>query len=172
MVVLRPTRKLHTLLPPAAEAPCRSDTALGDWYCNRIVIDGRPLLLLVSSTSLLSLLEPAREIRTLARRLADLVDARLRRLGVIRLVRQAEGAAMSPVTIAPTADRAVLGIMVDFAKAVPFYLDQGTWDDAELRTAEARLAETPCFATDNARVLFPDKKASELLHGKWESGAR
>jgi hypothetical protein len=55
MVILRPTKKLASLLPAAQPVPVCSDTALGDWYVNRIVVDRQPLLLLVSSTSLLCL---------------------------------------------------------------------------------------------------------------------
>jgi len=54
MVILRPTRKLRSLLP-AAPVSRPGDTALGDWYVNRLVVGRQPLLLLVSSTSLLPL---------------------------------------------------------------------------------------------------------------------
>lgn len=61
MLVLRGTQKLLQLLPPTADQSDLSDTALGDWYVNRIVIDRRPLLLCVSSKSLLSVIAPARD---------------------------------------------------------------------------------------------------------------
>lgn len=53
MVVLRATRKLLAILPGTRPPPARSDTAPGDWYVNRLVVDRRPLLLLVSGSSLL-----------------------------------------------------------------------------------------------------------------------
>jgi hypothetical protein len=81
MVVLRPTRKLRTALP-VTEVTGTSDTALGDWYVNRIVVDRQPLLLLVSSASLLAMLVPARDVRGLPERLADIVANRLARPGV------------------------------------------------------------------------------------------
>ena len=37
MVVIRPTRKLHSALPVMQNAGA-SDTALGDWYVNRVVV--------------------------------------------------------------------------------------------------------------------------------------
>ena len=75
---------------------------------------------------------------------------------------------MAPVVIAPTASRSVLGIMVDFAKAVPYYLEQGGCDEAALHRVEERLARTPCYATRRFDgVVFPDKKAIELLNAKW-----
>ena len=78
MVILRPTRKLNSLLPATEVIPTSSDTALGDWYVNRVVVDRQPLLLLVSSTSLLPMLIPAQNVRGLPARLAALVEARLR----------------------------------------------------------------------------------------------
>src|SRR5436190_23694313 len=110
MVILRPTKKLRTLLPTAAIS-ASSDTALGDWYVNRIVVDRQPLLLLVSSTSLLPLLVPARDVRGLPDRLSDLVESALRRLGIEGEAIASERQAMVLVAVAPTIDRSVLGIM-------------------------------------------------------------
>src|SRR3972149_6891191 len=55
MVVLRATQKLAKVLPPSADAAAESDTALGDWYVNRLIVDRQPLLLLVSARSLLAI---------------------------------------------------------------------------------------------------------------------
>jgi hypothetical protein len=63
MVTLRPTRKLRGALP-ISDVSKPSDTALGDWYVNRLVVDRRPLLLLVSSSSLLPMLVPGRDVAT------------------------------------------------------------------------------------------------------------
>ena len=168
MVILRPTRKLSSLLPVAELVPVCNDTALGDWYVNRIVVDRQPLLIFVSSASLLPMLLPARDVRTLPNRLGALVEARLRRSGVDALAIEAEQQAMKPVVIGPTADRSVLGIMVDFAKAVPYHLEPGRWNEDTLALVEERLAETPCHAARSAdRVIFPDRKAPDLLRAKW-----
>jgi hypothetical protein len=168
MVILRPTRKLHALLPPAGAVLNPSDTALGDWYVNRLIVDRQPLLLLVSAASLLPMLIPARDVRRLPERLAWLVGQRLQRSGVDTLVIGAETRAMGEVVVAPTIDRSVLGIMVDFAKAVSNYLEPGRWSEAALPEVEARLAETPCHASRAFdRVVFPDRKAPELLNAKW-----
>ena len=126
MVILRPTKKLDALLPRAETFPVCNDTALGDWYVNRIVVDRQPLLLLVSSVSLLPMLLPARDIRGLPGRLGRLVAARLRRCGIDARAVDAEEQAMRPVVIGPTVDRSGLGIMVDFAKAVPYYSSLGS----------------------------------------------
>lgn len=170
MVILRPTRKLQSLLP-AGTVSGQSDTALGDWYVNRLFVDRQPLLLLVSSASLLSILVPARDVRDLPTRLAGIVDARLRRVGIETQVVACERAAMAPIAIGPTMDRSVLGTMVDFAKAVPYYLEPGNWTAETLMVVEDRLAETPCRASlPYERVIFPDQKAPELLRARWLTG--
>jgi hypothetical protein len=171
MVVLRPTRKLQRFLAPSGDDTAVSDTALGDWYVNRIVIDRRPLLLLVSTRSLLPILVPARDVRSLRERLAALVGRRLKRLGVSSRVIAAETDVMSPVYIAKTTDRSVVGIMVDFAKGIPFHLEVGGWDETTLPFVENRLAETPCYAGRRSEeVIFPDQKAPELLAERWHAG--
>src|SRR5262245_36662149 len=166
MVTLRPTRKLASLLPAAGIA--RSDTALGDWYVNRIVVDRQPLLLLVSSASLLPMLLLARDVRTLPVRLAGLVEVRLRHLGIEVRAIAAEKSAMIPVEIRPTVDRSVLGMMVDFTKSVPYYSEPGCWNESTLQFVEDRLSETPCYATRSFdQVIFPREKAPQLLNAKW-----
>ena len=171
MVVLRPTRKLQATLPASRDGDATSDTALGDWYVNRILVDRQPLLLLVSSRSLLPILILGRDVRSLPDRLADLVAARLRRMGISPRFIAAEARAMSPVRIAKTTDRSVLGIIVDFAKGIPFYLEAGGWDETTLLFVERRLAETPCYAARRSEeVVFPDKKTPELLAGRWHAG--
>ena len=168
MVILRPTRKLNSLLPATEVIPTSSDTALGDWYVNRVVVDRQPLLLLVSSTSLLPMLIPAQNVRGLPARLAALVEARLRRCGLDDRTIAAETLAMASVAVGPTVDRSVLGIMVDFAKAIPYHLEPGQWGETTLRIVEERLAATPCHAALSwDRVIFPEKKAPEVLRAKW-----
>ena len=168
MVILRPTRKLSSLLSATGIGNRTSDTALGDWYGNRIVVDRQPLLLLVSSTSLLPMLLPARNVRNLPEQLAGLVLTRLKNCGVDQRAIEAEINAMAPVTIGPTVDRSVLGILVDFVKSVPYHLKPGHWNDGDLRLVEEKLADTPCHARrPSDQVIFPDKKTREVLHAKW-----
>ena len=169
MVILRPTRKLMRHLRPVGISST-SDTALGDWYVNRLVVDRQPLLLFVSALSLLSIVQPARDVRALPDRLHALVRERLKRLGTGAKVIDAEVGAMTPVAVAPTVDRSVVGIMVDFAKAIPSYLPAGVWDERALSVVEARLAETPCHAARPfEEVVFPERKAPALLVARWHA---
>jgi hypothetical protein len=154
-------------LLPAASVSSPSDTALGDWYVNRIVVDRKPLLLLVSAAALFPIVLPARGVRFLPSRLATILATQLDRLGIEPGIIGAECEAMNPVVVAPTADRSVLGIMVDFAKAMTCY-------SGDLRTQQGLddladwLAETPCHAAQrDERVVFPNRKAAELLRAKW-----
>jgi hypothetical protein len=78
---------------------------------------------------------------------------------------------MASVQIAKTTDRSVVGIMVDFAKSIPFHLEVGGWDETTLPFVESRLAETPCYAGRRFEdVIFPDKKTPELLAERWHAG--
>ena len=144
-VVLRRTEKLATALPLSEHAPDSSDTALGDWYVNRIVVQRQPLLLLVSSVTLLPIVMPARDVRRLPERLPQLVRLRLQRLRMEYAWINAEVASMSTVVVAKTASRSILGVMRDFAATVGFLRPDRDWDDMELRGLEDHLAETPLF---------------------------
>src|SRR5260221_21550 len=99
MVILRRTKKLQSLLPATTNIPDCSDTALGDWYVNRITVSHQPLLLMFSSTSLFPMLLPARDVRSLPRRLASIVRERLKRLGIADAAIDAELQAMDPVVV-------------------------------------------------------------------------
>jgi hypothetical protein len=170
MVVLRPTRKLFRSLPPSPSAVAVSDTALGDWYVNRLVVDRRPLLILLSTKSLLAALTLARDVQALPERLPRLIADRLGRLGVAERLIRAEVAAMTPVSIAPTDDRSVMGTLVDFAKVIPDYLEVGAWDETTLPFVEARLAKTPCHAARRfEEVIFPEDDAPTLLEQRWHA---
>ena len=167
-MILRATHKVLRDLPKTARPEINSDTALGDWYINRIVIDRRPLLLMTSGHSRLAILEPARDVKRLPQRIAALVDRRLISLGAPRHWIDKEIAAMDPIAVAPTKDRSVVGQMVDFAKAVPFYLPEGDWGDPELRMVETRLSETPCLCSGRSEdTIWPKREAMALLSKKW-----
>lgn len=170
MVVLRATKKvLKTLTESVGSADADvSDTALGDWYVNRFVVDRQPLLLLISSESRLAMITPARNVRNLPRRIGGLVAARLRRLGVDGEPIRAEVNAMNIVRVGRTRDRSITGQMVNFAKAIPYYLSVDGWDDSTLRLAEDRLGETPCLSGRSfAETIFPARTAVRLLYERW-----
>jgi hypothetical protein len=80
---------------------------------------------------------------------------------------EAELRAMRPVVVAPTEDRSVLGIMVDFAKAVSYY-SEDLRSDQGLEGLEDWLAQTPCRASlPGNRVVWPNQRAPDLLRATW-----
>lgn len=175
MVILRATKKVLKALPESASETDASDTALGDWYVNRLVVDRQPLLLLVSSASRLAMLTPARDVKNLPERVDEMVATRLRRLGIDEQLVRAELAAMDTVRAGSTKDRSITGQLVDFAKAIPSYLPVGEWNDSNLRLTEDRLAETPCLAGKSyGEAIIPAHAAARLLQDKWTNhqGAR
>lgn len=170
MVVLRATHKVMKLLPRTEADGDISDTALGDWYVNRIVVDRQPLLLFVSAKSRLAMLGPAREVKLLPIRFSDMVADFLGRFGMDQDLINAETAAMNTVRVGRTQDRSVLGQMVDFAKVIPYYLPIGDWNTLSLRQVEERLSEIPCRAGHAIHeVIFPKTTAMRLLREKWSS---
>jgi hypothetical protein len=169
MVILRATRKVLDLLTERDEQAQASDTALGDWYVNRLVIDRQPLLLMVSSISLLPILERAQKVKELPQRLPDLVERRLHRMGIAGSLIAAELTAMSPVVVSKTVDASVRGILVDFGRALPYYL-RGR-GDLSLRYAEDRLAETPLLTSRSyVETFFPDRRTPKLMAAAWGQG--
>lgn len=78
---------------------------------------------------------------------------------------------MHPIHVGKTADRAVVGIMVDFAHMVPYHLERNAWDDTTLPFVEAKLAMTPCFSSRPlAETVLPDAATPRLLGLRWGSG--
>jgi len=170
VVIIRPVRKLYGSLPLSSDTRLTSTTALGDWYVKRIVVDRHPLLILVSSTSLLTILTLARDVRGLPGRLAELVASRLKRYGIDQQLIDAERNAMSSVAIAPTADRSVIGIMIEIGKVLPLYLEIGAWDETTLPSVEAQLARTPWHAgRRDSEVVWPDRAIRTLLKDLWSA---
>jgi hypothetical protein len=170
MFVLRATQKVLRILPQSADDVDVSDTALGDWYVNRMVVDRQPLLLLVSSTSLLAVLTEAKNVKTLPSRISELVANRLRRMGIDEHLIRAEVQAMDRAVVGRTRDRSVTGQMVDFAKSVPYYIPIGEIDGSTLRFAEDRLGETPCrCGRSDAETVWPARDAARLLAERWSA---
>lgn len=168
MVILRATQRVLRSLRQAGGEVAVSDNALGDWYVNRLVIDRRPLLLLVSYASRLAIVTPARDVKGLPGRLAQIVGARLQRLGASGDVIASEIEATTHVCVGKTVDRSVTGQLVDFAKALQYYLPVNRWDEATLISAEDKLAETPCRAgRPFAEVIWPRQRAIERLNTAW-----
>ena len=126
---------------------------------------------MASSRSLISILIPAKDVRILPARLPTLVAQRLKRMRIPDWLIAAEVAAMSPVGVAKTADRSVVGMLVDFAMMIPYHLERGAWDETTLPFVEAKLAKNPCFAgRPGDNTVFPEQATPTLLALKWDAG--
>lgn len=168
MVIIRATQKVRKYLPATFKDEYISDSALGDWFVNRTIVDRKPLLLFVSSKSLLPMVTPARNVSTITERFAELVSERLKRLGLAEDLIRSEIQIMDEVTVAPTNNRSVTGSMVDFAYHLPYYLPEGNWTDENFKLAEDRLAEIPCRVGHSAKeAIWPAALAKELILEKW-----
>ena len=71
-----------------------------------------------------------------------------------------EVAAMADVAYGKTTNRRVLGVMVDLAKGLPFYLDRG----GSLLDVSMTLAETPCSPLYET-TISPDRTTIALFKG-------
>ena len=168
MVFLRATARLLSKLPAARAPAGSSDTALGDWYATTLVVARRPLLLMVSSESLLPIVLPGRDLRTIPERLSDIVRARLERFGSPADQIAAEVSAMHPVIVTKTVSRSVVGIMVQCIHSIPYFLERGAWDDSTLPSLENWLAETPWHAT-RPEAVWAEKEVPRCLTERWHA---
>ena len=165
MVTLRCTRLVHDRLrlprEMAPELP-PSTGRLDDWYIH-VVRFGRPeFVIATSERSLLTVLFPARALRTtLAANLRAGVSSLLESLGVSGEAVAREIAAMESVTFGRATDRRVLGSMNELAFQASVLLARG--DD--LLTISCRLAEILMSALGTRRggYGYPGEIARGLL---------
>ena len=141
MVTLRGTAAIIKRLgiKPAADPP-GSTTLLGDWYLTLSRIGRVQRVMAVSSVTLLPVILPARDLRSLPQRLPDAVAEMLLVLGVPAAAVRTEIEAMRETTIAATSSRRILGTMNDF-----HFMSTRAVGLPEVALEEALfLAKSPC----------------------------
>jgi hypothetical protein len=154
VVTLRFTRRLLARAGVSITlAGPESTTRLGDWYANLLYIGRVQLVIALSDKTFLPVLLPAAPIATLPARLPVGVGQVLRALGVPAADVEQEQAAMAEVVFGKAVNRQVLGVMVDFAKALPFYMVR----TPSLLDLSLKLAGTPCGPLYK-RTSYPDKE--------------
>jgi len=159
MVTLRCTQKLLRRLgvPPAIETSPPT-TVLGDWYANLLHTRPQQLVLCMNERTLLAVLVPARESKSLGVRFREAVVTHLSRLGVPPAAVEAEARAMSDLAFGPTASRKILGCLREAAFGLSVELGLGRLSSiAEL---EVRLSENIYSTTGYRR---PRELALELF---------
>lgn len=161
MFVIRCTQRLVARAKVAVEpVPASSTTRLGDWYANLVHVGRLQFILAVSERTLLPVLIPAASISTLVARLRVGIVEGLYGLGIPRSDVERENAQMDAVVFAKTANRQVTGVMVDFAKALEFYVEDGS----TLADISLKLAHTPCSPLYKTTVS-PDRTTVALFGG-------
>ena len=116
MVALRCTRRLlRRLRTEAATVVREPGNALGHWYANVLTINRVPLVIAISERSLLSVVLPGAPFNTLAARFPHAMAELLYHLSVPENQVKKELQAMSPLDIAATASRKVLGCLNQYA---------------------------------------------------------
>src|SRR5688572_28487086 len=112
MVTLRCTQKLLQRLGAAADArPGPPTTVVGDWYASILHRRPQQLVICMNERTLLVVLIPAREIKSMGERFRDAAIAQLRRIGVAPVAMEAEAQAMCDVGVGPVASRSILGCL-------------------------------------------------------------
>jgi len=164
-MTLRCTRvvrdRLHLPRQTVPEPP-PSTGRLGDWYVHLVHFGHPEFAIATSERSLLTVLFPARALRTtLEPNLRAALGSLLESLGVSREAIAREVAAMEPVTFGRATNRRVLGSMNELAFQASVLLERG--DD--LLTISRRLADTPMSAIGAKRwdYGYPREVARELL---------
>lgn len=160
MFTLRCTQKLLKRMgrPSPALVPTEPTTRLGDWCANLVFTPAGQLVLAVSERTLLPILVPAREARTLHLRIPVAVGEMLLSLGISPALVDAELEAMREVIVANTENRRVLGSMNDFAFMLRHYIDAEA--DATALIWARRLAEAPCGPI---AMQSPDRATAALF---------
>ena len=166
MLTLRCTQRVRKRLRlpgQLLEAPASSG-ALGDWYVHLVRFGHSEFAIVTSERCLLTMLLPARELRTsLVPNLQSSLRSLLERLDVPAERIGRELATMHPVSFARATNRRVLGSMNDFAFQASHHVAHGE----DLATIAERFAHTPMSAIGEGRghLGFPDMLARALLAG-------
>jgi hypothetical protein len=141
VVTLRCTsRLLARLKVEPTPVPPEPTTLLGDWHANLIHVGRQQLVLAVADRTLLPVVVPAAPTTTLVPRFRVALRHVLAFVGVGREAIDREDGEMAGVTYGKTNNRPVMGIMVDFAKLLPHFLER----DESLLAVSLKLARTPC----------------------------
>jgi hypothetical protein len=159
LFTFRCTRKLIKALGSELDAsPPLPTTRLGDWYGNTFNPGHKRYMIFTSELSLLSVVLPLRERKSLLpsfrSRLAKLLDA----FGVYEDQIEDELGEMEEFSISTTSSRSILASMRDLQINADYYVWQ--FPDASLLDLEIRLAQIPCGPLDMA---FPSEVAIGLL---------
>ena len=169
MITLRCTQKLLKRLgvPKKVETSAPMPTnVLGDWYANLLHIERQQLVLCMNERSLLVVLVPAKDGKTLPARMRSAVLDLLKRIGVSDAAIEAEANAMREISIAPTASKRVLGCMNDATLTLRFHMEEGQGrpikDLEDIFSTSFYTFLDYRFPMEHARALFEAAAGREI----------
>jgi len=152
-------RRIGRIDGPDSAPGQRSTTALGDWYAT--ALPWRPqVALFVNQTTLLPVLLPLAPAATVTSRFPAAMAQTLTAHQISRPFRDNELAHMAECHLAPTSNRSVVGIMVEFSRLAQAY--RTTTETPNLLELALRLAKTPCGPLYH-RHVSPDRELAALV---------
>ncbi|WNV85532.1 DUF6933 domain-containing protein [Umezawaea sp. Da 62-37] len=159
MLIVRATKKLLRLAGPStAPDDDRGTTLLGPWYAT--VMFWRPrVVLLVNEATLLPVLLPMAPAATLTGRVGEQISAVLTAHGVPAAILDQERLHMRTARLGVTANRSVVGVMVDFARLAEIHHNASAVD---LIALAVRLASTPCSPLYGGNIS-PDRELAATV---------
>ncbi|RZA26263.1 MAG: hypothetical protein EOP10_04170 [Proteobacteria bacterium] len=126
MVIYRLTENLFKKLKVPLQAdPVASTGTLGDWYCNKIILNRQHFLLCVSSQTLLPVLVSGKAPLTFPSRLQEKLGEILLHLNIPTARIENELAQMNDWVFAKTASRSVVGAMNDYIRISKVMVESG-----------------------------------------------
>ena len=160
MLIVRATKKLLRLAGPSTVSDDdRGTTLLGPWYAT--VLFWRPrVVLLVNEVTLLPVLVPLAPAATLTGRVAEQISTVLTAHDVPVTFIDQERRHMRTVQLGVTANRSVVGVMIEFARLAEVH--HGDDPAVDLVELAVRLAATPCSPL-YGRNVSPDRELAATL---------
>ena len=158
VLVVRATKKLlDRIRTPMLQPGEESTTWLGPWYATALF--WRPqVALLVNESTLLPVLMPLAPAATLPARAGGHIAEVLAVHNVPQQLVTDEVERMREYRVASTANRSVVGVMVEFTHLANAYRDP----EPDLLNLAARLARTPCSPLYHSNVS-PDRELAALV---------
>ena len=158
-MTLNCTRKLIRRLPfPIVEIPQPSTSKLGPWCAISFNVGRVPLVIFTNERSLLSVLVPVKEIRTLHSRFLTSLEVLFHSIGVSSVQARDELDEMKVVQVTSKTNRRTLGSMNDFVYHVSGALQDNPGDSLE--NIALHLSKVPCAPL---RYGYPREAALNFL---------
>lgn len=115
MIIIRPTASLAKRMKIKLQAcELKSDTTLGDWFALDFVLSRKQFIMCVSQKSRLAVVVNAAPYSTFTDRIQNAICELLKVIGVTDSNIDSERLKMTPVVLAKTDDKSILGTMNDY----------------------------------------------------------